>query len=475
MDEKINLMWFRNDLRVKDNLALYHAQQLNLPTIGICILTPTQWKKHHWGDVKVSFYLENLKYLKQELEKLNIPLIIEVVNSFENCVDVFYKLLSDFEIQNVFYNLEYEVNEIDRDEIIKDLLGRHKIKVHEFHDQIIFDLNLVKTQQGTPYSVYSPFRKTWASKFEELNIKIKTNFKKQNSLSLKSSNIPEQLQNYNLVSCKDLGFEAGEKAAENRLKKFLNQSAFEYKDKRDFPNTLGTSRISPYLAIGAISPRVCYIEAAKALEKSSPLDQKHIRKWMDELLWREFYRYILIHFPKVCKNQNFQEKTNQIKWNQDKDNFKKWCEGKTGIPIVDAGMRELNQTGWMHNRVRMIVAMFLTKNLFIDWRWGEKYFMEKLIDADFANNNGGWQWSASTGTDAAPYFRIFNPESQASKFDPEAKYIKSYVEELKNLDPKEILNSENLTPIIRESIGYPQPICELKETRKLAIEKFRKL
>ena len=262
----------------------------------------------------------------------------------------------------------------------------------------------------------------------------------------------------------------GESAAEKRLHEFLDEKVMDYSKNRNDPILEGTSRISPYLALGIISPRKCILEALKINNFEFTSGNTGITKWIDEIVWREFYKNIMFSFPKVSRGQPFQDYSKKIKWRYSDEEFKAWKEGKTGFPIVDAAMRQIHNEGWMHNRLRMVVAMFFTKNMLHDWRLGEAYFMQNLIDGDFASNNGGWQWSSSTGTDAAPYFRIFNPITQSTNFDKEGLFIKKYVPELKDLDKSVIHNPPKEH---RKYCNYPEPILDLKESRLRAIEAFK--
>jgi deoxyribodipyrimidine photo-lyase len=265
---------------------------------------------------------------------------------------------------------------------------------------------------------------------------------------------------------------AGEKVALSRLKAFIKDALPDYKDQRDTPAIAGTSRLSAALACGVLSARTCYAFASAMLLEADSQEQPQIQTWLDELVWREFYRQVLVGFPRVCRHQPFKTVTRNIPWSDDKTAFEAWCSGHTGFPIVDAAMRQLNTTGWMHNRLRMITAMFLTKDLLIDWRWGERYFMNQLVDGDFASNNGGWQWAASTGTDAVPYFRIFNPVSQSQRFDPQGTFIRTFVPELPGLDDKTI---HNPPPLIRASCGYPMPIVDHTKARLRTLAIFKNL
>lgn len=461
-------IWFRNDLRVFDNPALSHCCANSEEVIAIYIISPTQWENHHDAKVKISLWIRSLLSLQKELEKLNIPLLILESNKYQNISSDLYGLLKEKNCKNLYFNNEYPVNELRRDRTIYREFKEKGIGVFTFHDQVIHPPGTLKTKAGGNFSVYSPFKRKW---FEQLTEE-----------QLKLYDVPEPKARININGASLSSFEkdfstsldglwvVGEENIQDQVKEFLSKKGMAYKDDRNFPSIDGCSKISPYLNSGVISPKWCLLEAKKYNNNLLDEGDRGIVHWVSEILWREFYRHIIYNFPKVSMNQPFLSYTDNLKWSDNKEHLERWKAGRTGIPIVDAGIREMINTGWMHNRLRMIVAMFLSKNLLIDWRKGEKFFMENLIDGDIASNNGGWQWSASTGTDAAPYFRIMNPETQSIKFDAKGKYIKKWIPELADCPVDEIhMPTEPLKH------NYYEPIVDLKESRKQAIDAFGEL
>ncbi|MGE3180298.1 MAG: deoxyribodipyrimidine photo-lyase [Phycisphaerae bacterium] len=469
------LMWFRADLRITDNTALAHAAAYArdgiVATFCIC---PKQWQAHDWGAVKVDFLLRNLAELADSLATRNIPLRLIDTDRFDAVPAKLLKLAQDTACDALFFNDEYEVNEAARDDEVVAAFEADNRKVHRYVDQTILNVARIRTSEDKFYSVFTPFKKTWISRYEDSQSERHSTPDKQTDINLKSDDVPKKVTGYSSKDTHRELWPAGEKAAKTRLTRFINEQIRDYKKQRDFPARDGTSAISPYLALGVLSPRECLRVALD--ENNGKLDGGNdgIATWISELIWREFYRHVLIGWPRVSKHRAFRPETEKLDWSGNEDEFAAWKDGKTGIPIVDAGMRQLAETGWMHNRVRMIVAMFLTKNLFQDWRKGEAWFMQQLVDGDLASNNGGWQWSASTGTDAAPYFRIFNPITQGARFDPDAEYIKQHVPELRELSAKQI-HAEPEKRDWPDDLDYPQPIVDLKESRSRAIEAFKKL
>jgi deoxyribodipyrimidine photo-lyase len=389
----------------------------------------------------------------------------------------------------VYYNIEYEVNESRRDLKASQLLEKENIKVFSFHDQCIIEPGKVRTKENKVYNVFTPFKKCWIATV----LKDKSVLKLFETPNQALDSVPKDALDYcsknsTIPTSEEIGFPKskklkvdlrkewpiGEAQAIQRLEKFIQDRSKTYDTDRDFPSTDGTSRLSAYLATGVISAKMCLIKAKEANQGKLDSGNAGLVTWISEIVWREFYRHILFAYPRVCMNKAFKKDTDSIPWNYDKDMFEKWCNGQTGYPIVDAGMRQLNETGWMHNRLRMIVAMFLTKHLLIDWRWGEKYFMNHLIDGDFASNNGGWQWASSTGTDSQPYFRIFNPMLQSERFDAQGKFIKKYVPELQDLSGKKLMDPYGeLSPAQFAKLGYPKPMVDHKAARDKCLETFK--
>lgn len=399
---EISIFWFRRDLRIEDNHGLLHALKSGVPVLPIFIfdqkiLSNLIDKK----DKRISFIHDALKKLNIELLKVNCSLAI--FNG--DVLEIWKNIIKKYNVKEVFCNEDYEPYALKRDNEIKKLLNQHHIIFNAFKDQCIFAPNEILKPDSRPYLVYTPYKNKWLSKLSLDNIASYNSRKYIN-------NFLEHKQT--LVKLEDLGFEYSEYNRKRSLRKTVIQ---KYDNTRDLPYLDGTSLIGVHLRFGTISIRRC-----------ARLGYLENKTWLSELIWREFFMQIMAHFPKAMKI-SFKEKYRKINWRNNKSEFEKWKAGKTGFPLVDAGMRELNQTGHMHNRVRMVVASFLVKDLLIDWRWGERYFASKLLDYDQCSNNGNWQWCAGTGCDAAPYFRIFNPETQQKKFDPDYKYIKKWVKE----------------------------------------------
>ena len=464
------LIWFRSDLRVEDNPALRNAFEKSKKLHAIYIFSNQQFKKHNEANVKIDFIIKNLFLLEKKLTKLNVPLTIIKSDGFDDNVSLIEKFLEKKNIDNAFWNNQFGEDETIRDKLVHNHLESRNIKVRTFNDQIIYEPGFLKTGQGLPYSVFTPFKRKWIENFEMDFLDIKYQYQPRESLNY-SSNIRDFDFNFETTHQVNMDlWPAGEDEAETKLLKFLNEKVINYSKNRNDPNIDGTSRISPYLASGIISSKKCILEALKINNFEFSSGHIGLTKWIDEIIWREFYKNIMFSFPKVSKGQPFQDYSKAIKWRYDEDEYIAWKEGKTGFPIVDAAMRQLIHEGWMHNRLRMVVAMFFTKNMLHDWRLGEAYFMQHLIDGDFSSNNGGWQWSSSTGTDAAPYFRIFNPITQSTNFDKEGLFIKKYIHELKDLDKSVIHNPSKEH---RKYCNYPQPILDLKESRLRAMEAFK--
>ena len=465
-----NLMWFRGDLRLDDNPALKACCENTEKVQAIFIYSEKQLNLHHEANIKVDFLLKNLFLLEEKLTLLNIPLTIIKSNGFKEDPLLVADIAKKRNIDTVFWNKQFGEDEACRDSEVCDELRAIFINHSSFHDQVVYEPGSLKTGQGSPYSVFTPFKRKWIENFNMEFLDIDCKYKKQAKGSL-ISNIKEFNFGLNITHQVDMDlWKAGEEEALIKLNIFLDQKAINYSKDRNDPIVDGTSRISPYLALGVISPKRCILEALKANNFEFTSGHIGITKWIDEIVWREFYRNIMFSFPRVSKGQPFQNFSKSIKWRFEESEFQAWKNGQTGFPIIDAAMRQLLHEGWMHNRLRMVVAMFFTKNMLHDWRLGEEYFMQNLIDGDFASNNGGWQWSSSTGTDAAPYFRIFNPITQSTNFDKEGLFIKTYVPELKDLD-KSVIHDPPVEH--RKYCKYPNQILNLKDSRLRAIEAFK--
>ncbi len=476
MSTAYQLIWFRQDLRIHDHAALWHATQAG-PCIAMVILSPEQWQLHHDAPIKIEFYLRQLQALKQQLEHLHIPLLVQIIPLWKDIPDFLKQLAQRIPIHNIYANIELAVNELKRDQSVQKFLNQQQKELILFHDRTLFPVASIRNQSNQPYQVFGAFKKTCYQRLQhglpqcypapqtQHPIALDDSLFQQSDLQQLHSNYIQQISTTRYTE-----WQVGEQHALMLLDQFIDKQLAGYKTARDFPAVAGTSQLSAYLNIGIISIRQCLQALFRQQHGHFEIQSEGQQTWLDELLWREFYQHVLFDFPQVSKHLPFQAATKKIRWRDDPIALKKWQQGQTGIPIIDAGMRQMLATGWMHNRVRMICAMFLSKNLLIDWRKGEQWFMQHLIDGDLAANNGGWQWCASTGTDAVPYFRVFNPITQSQKFDPEGEYIRQWVPELAQLDHKTI--HEPYAKHQGLSINYPQPIVDLKMSRLRAIEAF---
>ena len=469
-----SVVWFRRDLRIADNNALYHASRNSKDgVVGLYVITPGQWKSHDDANCKVAFWIECLKELSADLATRNIPLRIECCDTYQDSVDLVVAFAKRQKCNAIYVNREYEVNEARRDDAVAAKCGELDFQWRAFDDRMIIPPDEIKTGQGKFYSVFTPFRKVWNTRaMEHCDVLAKPS--KQRDQELDSSPVPDDVEGFDLNDFRDDLWPGGEREATRRLRSFVRKMA-SYDDARDVPSANGTSLLSPYLAAGAISPRQCLAAAFEA--NGGRLDGKNgPATWISELAWRDFYTQVLVNCPRVSMHRPFKLNTDGLNWREDADQLSRWKNGQTGYPIVDAGMRQLNRTGWMHNRLRMVTAMFLSKNLLIDWRLGEQYFMQKLIDGDLAANNGGWQWSASTGTDSVPYFRIFNPFSQSKRFDAEGAFIKKMCPELNELPPKALHDPDKLSAAIaNQGVEYPGLVVGYREGRERALRSFKAL
>ncbi len=464
-----SLVWLRKDLRMDDNPSLKQACIKNEEVHCIYIFSPEQIKQHNESNCKVEFIIQNLKSLNKSLEKINIPLTIIDSIGFKDNPKKIIDVVNERSITNVYWNNTFGADEQKRDTEVIEVLNKNNINFEIFDDQTVFPPGTIKTVENKPYSVFTPFKRRWIENFTLDLLDIEFDYSKKKNTKI-ISNIEDFNFEYKKSHSVDMSmWKIGEKNALSILMNYLDKKIFRYSIDRNDPIIDGTSRLSPYLAIGIISPRRCILEALK--ENNFELDsgETGITKWIDEIVWREFYKNIMHSFPKVSKGMPFQDYTNNIEWRFNEEEYNAWKNGQTGFPIIDSAMRQLHLEGWMHNRLRMVVAMFFTKNMLHDWRLGEAFFMQNLLDGDFSSNNGGWQWSSSTGTDAAPYFRIFNPITQSKNFDSEGLFIKKYVPELKELNRNEIHDPSDS---IRNHLNYPSKILDLKHSRLRAIDAF---
>lgn len=430
MKPAVNLFWFRRDLRLEDNAGLFHALKDGKPVVPVFIFDRNILDElEEERDRRVEFIHQALQHMQQSLVKFGSTL--DVRYGFPK--DVYRQLLQDYTIEKVFTNHDYEPYARNRDKDIAEWLKEWGISFHTYKDQVIFEKNEVVKDDGKPYTVFTPYSRKWKANLNDFTFRAypaKKHFSDFYQQPLKE-----------IPSLASMKFKPVGEAFPSR--KWKEEVIRNYSAQRDLPAIEGTSRLGVHLRFGTISIR-------ELAGKTRPLNDT----FLNELIWRDFYHMILWHFPRVVGHA-FKPEYDKIEWRNNENEFNAWCNGMTGYPIVDAGMRELNTTGYMHNRIRMVVASFLTRHLLIDWRWGEAYFAKKLLDFDLAANNGGWQWAAGSGCDAAPYFRIFNPYLQTKKFDPDLKYIRHWVPEFEELD-------------------YPLPVVVHEFARKRCLEVYAK-
>lgn len=429
MKRKVAIFWFRRDLRLADNHGLYEALKGPWPVLPIFIFDPFILSKlSNKSDARVAFILSALRDINQDLAQSNSSLYVK----FEEPLTAFHQLDLEFDIQAIYTNHDYERYADLRDSVIRTWASAKQISFNTYKDQVIFEKSEVLSGQNTPYTVFTPYSRKWKERLSQNPIVQFPSHELSNYYA----------SSYELPSLEDIGFQSnGIKFPGKEVASSLIQA---YQIQRDFPAKDATSRLSVHLRFGTLSIRSLVLKALGVSET-----------WLNELIWRDFYFNILHHFPHVSEGSAFRKEYDRMEWRNNEVEFMAWCEGQTGYPIVDAGMRELNATGFMHNRVRMIVASFLVKHLLIDWRWGEAYFAEKLLDFDFAANNGGWQWAAGSGCDAAPYFRVFNPTLQTQKFDKDLAYIRKWVPEF-------------------HEFNYPQPIVNHEQARVRVLAAYKK-
>ena len=416
----VNIVWLRRDLRLSDNTALNRALEQDLPVLVLFVFDEEILSELPDSDPRVQFIHKELERLLLELKQKGSSLLCKKGSPLE----VWKKLLSEFQIHSVYANKDYEPYAIKRDLEVKDLLKASGVQFHAYKDQVMFEESEVVKADGSPYTVFTPFKRKWFQQFEQ-----------QKPHTVKSGNYLQC--NFDFPSLESIGFKPSKiNVPDYRLEHLSN-----YKELRDLPAKDNNTYLSPHLRFGTISIREVWEEI------------KGEETLQAELVWREFFMQILYHYPRVV-SEPFKEKYSLIEWRNNEDEFKRWCKGETGYPMVDAGMRELNETGFMHGRTRMVTASFLCKHLLIDWRWGEAYFAEKLLDYELSSNNGNWQWCAGTGCDSAPYFRVFNPALQQQRFDPKLEYINKWVPELNDF-------------------SYPKPVVEHKMARQRALDVYK--
>ena len=463
----VQLVWFRNDLRTHDQRALADAARRG-PVVAVYCFCPGQWHVHDVGGNRAAFVLAHLEALRADLAALRIPLRILETDRFASVPGALLSLAEALGAKTLWFNDEYPLNEQRRDARVERAFTEAGLTVERRTDALIHAPGTVLTGNGGPYTVFTPFRRRWTAMFERAAAAPLAAPLAQADTGIAGDAIPALPASFEVTA--DLGaWPVGEAKALDRLATFVESRVRRYDADRDFPAIDGTSALSPYLSLGVISPRTCFDAALDANEGRLDSGDEGIVTWVSELIWREFYRHVISAFPHVSRGRAFREEYDDFPWRDDADALAAWEQGRTGYPLVDAAMRQLVATGWMHNRLRMVTAMFLSKNLLLDWHAGERFFMRHLLDGDFAANNGGWQWSASTGTDAAPYFRIFSPVSQSERFDPDGVFIRTWVPELTEMPTRALHDPNRLGDVD----GYPAPIVDAKATRQRAIDSFR--
>lgn len=421
--QKVSIFWFRRDLRLEDNRGLFEAFKSSCPVLPLFIFDTNIIDELEPSDSRISFIYDRLSVISDKLGSINSSLYCK-----KGSPETIWKnIFKDFDVQDVYANEDYEPYAIQRDKNIELLLTNYGVKLNLYKDQVIFCKEEILKADKTPYTVFTPYKNKWLKRFSEEQIH---NYSSESGANFLKENFP-------LPSLSNLGF----KRSSIKVVNYKLDHLVDYEKNRNIPALNRTSYLSPHLRFGTVSIR-------QVVQKTFTN-----QAFLNELIWRDFFMQILFNFPNVVQS-NFRSKYDYIEWRNNLEEFGKWKDGETGYPMVDAGMRELNATGYMHNRVRMVVAGFLCKHLLIDWRWGEAYFASKLLDYELSSNNGNWQWSAGTGCDAAPYFRIFNPSEQVKKFDPDLEYIKKWVPEI-------------------NSIEYPIPIVEHKFARERAIKTYK--
>lgn len=434
---KMNAFWFRRDLRIEDNAGLYHALKSGGRVQCFFLFDRNILDKlEEKDDARVHFIHDAIHEVADSLKDHGASIDVR----YGEPVKLWKNILRDYDIEAVYTNRDYEPYAEERDTQVQAVLAEKKVQWHSYKDHVIFERDEVLKDDGLPYTVFTPYKRKWMKKLDSKRNKKGDSYYFKSYPTLKYADQFHHSKQADIPTLEDMGFVPSEISFPSKQvpQKIIKQ----YDKQRNFPGINGTSRLGVHFRFGTISIRE---KARKAAKLNAT--------YLSELVWRDFYAQILAHFPHVAEDA-FRQKYERIEWRYDEDDFQKWCDGVTGYPMVDAGMRELNETGYMHNRVRMITASFLTKHLLIDWRWGEAYFAKKLLDFDLSSNNGGWQWASGSGTDAAPYFRIFNPTTQLTKFDKDLKYVNQWVPEYGTDD-------------------YPEPMVDHKEARERCLARYK--
>lgn len=489
-DPQDALMWFRTDLRTTDNLALSQALEYaaarKVKLQALYVFSIDELEAQGIGPVRLDFVLRTLRALEATLTSIGVPLHVLVLEAGSKYPERLVGHCKELHVGPIFFNKECDPVAIQRDAAMKPVFDANGISYQDFSDQCIVQEGFILTKLGKPYVMFTPFKATWMQYLKDVPVVLHPHAGLPALESPAVSSVPKSIPGYGLETQPELDaklvletFPAGEDAALAKFRTFLTERGKSYKASRDTPAIIGTSMISPYLAVGALSPRTVFEEARLANHGHLTSGSEGLQTFISELCWRDFYRHIFHLFPQIAEGKPFKPEAMQIAWREGPDadaDFAAWCAGATGIPIVDAAMRQLVTTGWMHNRLRMIVAAFLTKDLLVSWRKGETWFARHLIDYDFCSNNGGWQWSSSTGTDSQPYFRIFNPYRQSETFDADGTFIRRLLPVLGKVpapaihDPNERLKGGEKARLCPK---YPATIVDHSAARLRAIEVFK--
>lgn len=467
---KRHAVWFRQDVRLTDNRALAAACEDSEAMVYAIFTAPlSQWDAHGVSPRQIVFMHENLKKLSEGLAGLGIPLVCHVCDSYRDAARFVIDFCSRERIDELFFNKQYELDEQRRDQWLEENLPGG-VGINRYDDCLLLPPGAANNRQGEMYKVFTPFKRAFLDKLGTVDTSCVPKPERRRH-STGKTDVPSRL-----FPCREMTFgtdyPVGEEAAIGLLETFCREKVRDYDKTRDRPDMDGTSRVSAYLSIGVLSPRQCLNALLAEVPDAIWQSAGGGAVWLNELVWREFYYHLIAAFPRLCRYEPFLEWTSRIVWNENEADFNAWVEGKTGYPIVDAAMRELNQTGWMHNRLRMIVASFLVKDLLVDWRKGERYFMSQLIDGNLAANNGGWQWSASTGVDAMPWFRIFNPITQGQKFDPKGRYVRRWLPELKDVPDSDIHTPQLWAKKNHVVLDYPDPVVDHRLAREKTLTAF---
>lgn len=499
------VFWFKNDLRTYDNKGLSRAYELakseNVPLICIYTVCPEEYRNHVYSIPKIDFLLRSVKVVKEDLTQVNIPLVLKRVDKFKDIPAELLKFCKEYGSNHLFANIDYEVNELRRESrLVKKGVAEEEIAVavNLCHDTCLVNPSELLTKTSNkPFSVFSPYYKAWVAHLCQhmelldepviLKDKLTTNKLVDDLLEqpFEYPDLPIDLKVIDQDYWANL-WPAGEHTALKQLNNWISNELSGYRENRDMldkDNNNNTSQLSVYISVGNLATRTCVRRAVGFQHSTGGIGQlrgimdmnsSSVANWISEIAWRDFYKSILVSHPYICMNKPFKLKTASLAWSYNKQNYGKWISGKTGFPIVDASIRQLLKTGYMHNRGRMIVASFLTKHLLINWQWGEYFFMKHLIDGDFASNNGGWGFSSSCGVDAQPYFRIFNPYRQSERFDPSGKFIKHWVPELAHVEGNAIHDpyGRNASSIAKKN-GYPEPMVSHAQARQQALDVFK--